>query len=200
MQISPTNHCRVTFYPPPSGLGWGIVCNKALWCGCEQIVIRQIKWVLHVHQLISGHKIYSDWYFFGCTSEACLGRPYPRLPTPLPSTPPSLCPPNSPWGTSSPFYLLLFNTNVAIRIFPHSLLTSKRKKKSLNLLKMMCIKFVSSIYCSSGHNSDNIYFLSHWGKENKIRLLWKNGRRKLGTSPQSKLSGEGAWFNVIVPS
>lgn len=42
MQISPTKHCQVTCHPPPSGLGWGIICNKALWCGCEQIAIRQI--------------------------------------------------------------------------------------------------------------------------------------------------------------
>lgn len=111
----------------------------------------------------------------------------------------SLCPTWFSWSYFIQGYLFLFNSNVAIHI-PGSLLTFK-SKKILILLNTMFIKGMYLAYIVlSGHNSSNIHFLSHWGKENKIRLLWKNGRHKLGNAPQSKLFGEGTWFDVIVPS
>lgn len=150
MQIFSTKHCRVTFHPPPSGLGWGIICNKALWCGCEQMVIRQIKWVLYVHQLIPGHRIYSDRRHVGCISKASSWQQHlPTSPAPVPPTPTprrNLCPPLILLHCFIPLYLILFNTNVTMHIFQAVFWLLREKKNPLGCLQWCLYMHVSSIY------------------------------------------------------
>ena len=151
--------------------------------------------MLHVHQLISGHKIDSDpLYIKGFISEAAVT----HLCLPISSTP-------TPRKSLSPHFffiellhpsLFLFGSNITIYTFQAVFWLFKEKSCFKRCLENACIwhilLFLGPVVIAS------ISSPTEAKKINKASV--KDGRHKLGTSPQSKLFREGTRFSVIVPS
>lgn len=136
--------------------------------------------MLHVHPLMSGHETMQRWVLPGLYVKGFIleGEPAhlcPSLPstwTPLPSPPPIYTHTHS---LSSLSYFnpgdLLFNSNEAT----HAFQTAFWLHRGEYALSLLTVIFVTSMCLAcvafSGHNSDNIHFLSHGGREKTGRLL-----------------------------